>query len=517
MSHGLTRRSILVGSVVGLTAPVVRKARGARPRFTDYPFQLGVASGSPSPSGIVLWTRLAPEPLHGGGMLDERVPVRFEVASDQGFSKIVQKGTFQALPELAHSVHAEVDGLEPGREYFYRFFAGQEVSPVGRTRTLPKRESQPPRLKLGYGSCQHFEHGYFAAHRHLLGEDLDLMVFLGDYIYEGSWGEDLVRVHSGDGSVIRSLGEYRDRHAQHKTDPDLQALHGHVPWLITWDDHEVANDYAAFDSERLEPGFRLRRQAAYQAYWEHMPLRMSQRPVAASMRLYENVRFGQLAELYVLDGRQYKTKQACPKPGMGGSNMLEHCPEVSRPERSYLGSEQESWLSRQLGGASTGWNILAQQTLLAPIDRKPGPGTLVWTDGWDGYPAARKRLLKALAQPKVRNPLVIGGDIHCYVAGDIHSDPEHPESSVVASEVCGTSITSSGPNQKLLDEIAPENPHLHLARSDRRGYVTLEVTPESAVFELRALDSEKKRDAKVSTLARFVVEDGRPGLVKASS
>lgn len=448
-------------------------------------------------------------------MLDERVAVRWEVAADASFATIIRKGAFEALPELAHSVHAEVEGLQPGREYHYRFFAGQEVSPTGRTKTLPAHDASPDRLKLAYGSCQHFEHGYYAAHRHLLAEDLDLMIFLGDYLYEASWGQEPVRAHSGGGCVARTLEEYRDRHAQYKTDPDLSRLHAMVPWLLTWDDHEVANDYADLDSERLEPDFHARRQAAYQAYWEHMPLRMNQRPLLGRMPIYEKVRYGRLADLYVLDGRQHRSRQACPRPGMGGANVLDHCPDVARPERSFLGPQQERWLAGELGQASATWNILAQQTVMTQLDRTPGPGAGIWTDGWDGYPAARRRLLDALATPRVRNPLVIGGDIHCYVAADLRRDPANPKSPVVASELCGTSISSQGPKQEQLDALRPENPHLIHASSTHRGYVTLEFTKKAMVASLRGLENERKIDSKIETVASLAVEEGKRGLQKA--
>lgn len=513
MPYRMTRRALIGGATLALATPSA--ARAAGPRFSDYPFRLGVASGSPTPTGMVLWTRLSPEPLRGGGMLDERLTVLWEVASDAAFTKIVRKGTFEALPELAHSVHAEVEGLEPGREYYYRFFAGQEVSPTGRTKTLPARDASPERLRLAYGSCQHFEHGYFAAHRHLVEENLDLMVFLGDYIYESSWGQDPVRVHSGGGHVARTLAEYRDRHAQYKTDPDLSRLHATVPWLLTWDDHEVANDYAGLDSERLEADFQARRQAAYQAYWEHMPLRMSQRPVNGRMPIHEKVRYGRLADIYVLDGRQHRSRQACQRPGMGGANVLDTCPEAAQPERSFLGLEQERWLGRELGQASATWNILAQQTVMTPVDRTPGAGAGIWTDGWDGYPAARRRVLETLSAPKVRNPFIIGGDIHCYLAADLRRDPDNPKSPIVASELCGTSIASQGPRQEQLDALKPENPHLVYTKAAYRGYVTLELTAKVATATLRGLESEKKRDSKVETVARFVVEDGKRGLQEA--
>lgn len=488
-----------------------RAAFSARSRFSDYPFQLGVASGSPTPTGVVLWTRLAPEPLNGGGMIDDRVEVRFEVAEDEGFKKIVKTGRFWAIPELAHSVHAEVDGLMPDRIYFYRFFAGAEVSPTGRTRTLPAVDADVTRLKLGYGSCQHYEQGYFAAHRHLAEEDLDLMVFLGDYIYESTWGDNLVRYHSDGGGVTRTLDQYRDRHAQYKLDSDLQRLHGSVPWLLTWDDHEVVNDYAGWTSERLEPDFAQRRQAAYQAYWEHMPLRMSQLATDGAMRIYGTIPYGRLARFHILDGRQYKTPQACTKPGMGGGNFLPSCPDIEQQTRSFLGERQEAWLQASLAANEATWTLLAQQTVVAPLDRKPGPGNLVWTDGWDGYPAARRRLLAALEQPAVQNPFILGGDIHCCVAADLHRQAGDPESPIVASEVCGTSITSQGPSNEWLASMRPENPHVHWAHS-QRGYVTLTVEPKVARAELRVLEDEKLPASKIKTFGRLALEAGERGL-----
>jgi len=262
----------------------------ARPSFAAYPFTLGVASGAPLPTGVVLWTRLAPEPLNGGGMDPNAVVVRWEVAENEGFARVVQRGSDDALPAWAHSVHVEVTGLEPGRGYFHRCIAGDEVSPTGRTRTAPASDATPQQLRFGLGSCQHFEHGYYAAHRHLTAEDLELMVFVGDYIYEGPGDPANVRRHSG--GEARTLVQYRNRHAQYKTDPDLQRLHAAVPWLVTWDDHEVDNDYAGTRSGSLGPEFPLRRAAAYQAYFEDMPLREIARPTAARMVLRSRHNWG---------------------------------------------------------------------------------------------------------------------------------------------------------------------------------------------------------------------------------
>lgn len=271
-----SRRSVLraastLAAAAWLSPTVLAQAPPPRIRFKADPFSLGVASGYPQADRIALWTRLAPAPLDpDGGMQPENVDVSWEVSRDEGFGDIVASGRVRAVPELAHSVHAEATGLAPGRWYFYRFRSGEAVSPTGRTRTADAANVMPPRLKLAVASCQHYEQGWFSAYSHLLDENLDVMLFVGDYIYENSWGDDLVRRHVGD--LLMTLPDYRARHAQYRLDPDLQRMHGAVPWLLAWDDHEVDNDYAADQSEHLDPQFLIRRAAAYQAYFEHMPL-----------------------------------------------------------------------------------------------------------------------------------------------------------------------------------------------------------------------------------------------------
>ena len=414
----LSRRGFLGGAVAlattGLLTPALNRRAWAQDRFTGYPFTLGIASGCPQPDSVVLWTRLAPAPLSGGGMEPERVEVQWEVAYDEHFHTIVQKGSVWTVQELGHSVHVEVYGLEPARWYWYRFLVRDEVSPVGRTRTAPAPHAALERLRLAVASCQHYEQGYFSAYRHMAEEDLDLVVFVGDYIYESSWGEQLVRRHNGPEPY--TLVEYRNRHAQYRTDPDLQRMHALVPWLVTWDDHEVDNDYANDQSEHLDPQFLIRRAAAYQAYYEHMPLRHSARPRGPSLRLYERYTFGNLLQICMLDDRQYRAPQACPRPGMGGGTVvpMPRCPELGDPERTLLGAEQEAWLLEALGTSSARWNVLAQQTLMAQVDVNPGPEQAFWTDGWDGYRAARSHLLSFIADKRPANPLLIGGDVHSY-------------------------------------------------------------------------------------------------------
>ena len=479
-------------------------------RFSGYPFTLGVASGAPRADSVVLWTRLAPEPMAqagDGGMGAERISVRWEVAEDEAFKRIVKKGALRAIPELAHSVHPEVSGLQPGRWYWYRFMAGDEVSPVGRTRTA---DIATDKLRFAFASCQQFEQGYFSAYRHMAKENLDLVAFLGDYIYEANWGSNLVRRHAG--PETESLAQYRVRHSQYKLDADLQAMHAVAPWIVTWDDHEVDNDYADDQSEHMDPRFLLRRAAAYQAYYEHMPLATSALPRGPNMRLYDRFAFGELATFHVLDDRQYRAPQVCPRAGMmAGSAFAEGCAERTNPGRSLLGDAQEKWLFDGLSASRARWNILAQQTLMAQYDLKAEAGQSFWTDGWDGYPVARKRLVDFMADRKIANPIVIGGDVHTNHVAEIRRNPDDPRSAIVASEFCGTSITSEGDPQERHDKLRSKNPHLLLTDSRHRGYTVMELTRDQARANLRVIDSEKTRTSEVSTLASFVVAAGTPG------
>jgi alkaline phosphatase D len=486
------------------------RAAAERPRFSTYPFTLGVASGSPTPTGVVLWTRLAPEPLAGGGIAEEAIAVSWEIAEDEAFGRVVLSGTIEALAGRAHSVHVEAEGLQADREYWYRFMAGDDVSPAGRTRTAPEATVQPQRLRFGLASCQQYEQGYFSAYRHLLAEDLDLMVHVGDYIYESSWGSNLVRRHSA--GEPRTLAQYRDRHAQYKTDPDMQLMHAAVPWLVTWDDHEVDNDYADNRAEDLDPDFLTRRAAAYQAYFEHMPLREAARPRGPDMRLHQRCDWGTLARLHMLDGRQYRTWQACPRPGRGGSNNVdESCTARLAANRTMFGAEQERWLEQGLREAPDRWHVLAEATLVARAATPVEGGERFWTDAWDGYPAARDRLLRFLDDNEIRSCVMVSGDAHTNYVADLKLDFDDPQAPAVAAEVCGTSITSQGRAQTQTDAIREHNPHIHLADSSRRGYVVFDLDAERCRATLRVLDDVKVRESQVSTLAVAAVLAGRPG------
>ena len=500
-----SRRDFLAGALA-LGAVPVWPAR-AQARFASYPFALGVASGYPSPTSVVLWTRLT------GALAPAGVSVRWEVAADEAMKRIVRSGSARAEPAWAHSVHVEVRGLQPERWYWYRFRAGDAGSAVGRTRTAPSAGASPARLRLAFGSCQQYEQGYYGAWQHVVRDAPDLIAFLGDYIYESSWGKDHVRSHGAPEPY--TLQEYRARYALYRSDADLQAAHAACPWIVTWDDHELDNDYAADRAQDAAPRerFLLRRAAAYRAFYEHMPLPPRMRPSGPDMSLYTQLGWGRLARFFVLDGRQHRSWHACPRPERrAGSNLVDAalCERLRSPGRSMLGRAQEQWLDEALGDSRAGWNILAQQTRMARLDQAPGPEQHVWTDGWDGYPAARRRLLQSLLEQEVPNPVVIGGDVHAFNVSQLKLDFDDPASPTVASEFVGTSITSAGWPQERFDRYRADNPHLVFANSRYRGYTRVEATKGRLQIDLRAMESVRQPDAPCRTLASFIVEDGRP-------
>ena len=514
----LSRRALLTGSAA---AYIAGRARPLRAQRRGYPFTLGVASGYPSPDGAVLWTRLAPEPLspdpdRSGGMPPVVVPVDWEVAADPNMSQVVQRGAAEADPREAHSVHVECRGLEPGREYWYRFIAGGETSPTGRTRTAPQRAAPLAGLRFGFTSCANYELGYFSAYRHLAAENPDLVLFLGDYFYEYfSKSPKKLRDHS-DGVPATDLRTYRNRHAQYKTDPDLQALHAAAPCLAVWDDHEVDNDYADDRSQFFaEPAaFLARRAAAYRAYWEHMPLPLRARPHGPNAALYGRVDFGDLASFLLLDGRQHRSPPACAKPPWGGARPLvdKSCPERLDPRRSYLGEAQEAWLYGEFRDVPARWNVLAQPQLMAEFKERLGDGAIsYWSEDWNGYPAARQLLLQQIADSRLANPVVLGGDIHSFWANDLKLDFDDPAAPVIASEFVGTSVTSNGPPYEKFMAWAADNPHVRFFDSRKRGYVSAELRPERLEIAFRAIADVRDPQTGVSTLRRFVVENGHPG------
>ncbi len=483
------------------------------PRFSDDPFSLGVASGMPRPDAVVLWTRLAPRPLDpDGGLAPVAVPVQWEVADDEHFSRVCQRGEVWTGPERAHAVHVDVKGLAPGRVYHYRFHCGGATSPVGRTRTAPPEDAAVGLLRLALASCQHYEQGHFTAHREIARQDLDVVLFVGDYLYETSNPNFRLRRH---GPRPTTLTGFRRQHAQYKLDPDLRAAHAAHPWILTWDDHEVENDYAA-DRSPLHPdpqAFLALRAAAYQAYFEHLPLAPWMAPQGPDMRIHHRHAWGRLAELWTLDGRQYRSPHACPSSERPvGGRIARACAGMQDPARSLLGLEQERWLQRGLVGSPRQWKLLGQPSQISPWSVATPVGRRLFTDAWDGYPAARERLLAGIAEAGLANVVALGGDVHRHVAADLRLVPNDPRSPVVASEFVTSSITTRGLPGYAQGLVRSSNPDLRHARSDERGYVLLSVDTHRARAEFRATRFPVAADAHLHTQAVFVVEHGRAGV-----
>jgi alkaline phosphatase D len=514
----LTRRQLLNAAwklgAAAVLHPLGSSRLLAQPTFLSDPFSLGVASGDPWPSGVVLWTRLAPEPLEGGGMPTANVTVGWEVAREADFRTVIRKGDSIARPELGHAVHVEVDGLEPGRDYWYRFHAGDAVSLVGRTKTAPAPGAAVDSLRFGVCGCSHYETGYFTAFQHIADERFDFVFHTGDYIYEGPETAGRVRQHRG--RELYTLVDYRNRYALYKSDPELKAAHVSAPFVVTWDDHEVDNDYADSIDERDTPPevFLLRRAAAYQAYFEHMPLRRASMPSGSRMQLYRSLAFGNLIDVSVLDTRQYRSDQAC---GFGAAT---DCAAASDPARSILGQEQERWLFDRLAKARARWTVLGQQVPMFAVDRGPevDPRTRFSMDKWDGYTASRQRVFARLKETRAANPIVLSGDVHVHYGSDLKMKFDDPASETVGVEFTNTSISSGGdgrPTSAAWDGLRARNPHLRF-HSAQRGYIACTATPKTMRADFKVLERVTVREAGPARVAgSLVVEAGRPGATSA--
>jgi alkaline phosphatase D len=482
-----------------------------RPSFGANPFTLGVASGDPTPDGVVLWTRLAPQPLApdgSGGMDPDRVRVRWRVATDHRMRRVVSDGVAVADPKLAHSVHVEVRGLKAAREYWYQFSVQGEESPIGRTSTAWSHRDSPRRLRFAAASCQHFEQGFYNSYAHMRNEDLDLVLFLGDYIYEDGVSPTLPRQHDGDEPL--TLAAYRNRHALYKSDQHLQASHALCPWLVVWDDHEVENNWASlFDQNGTPPAdFLPRRAAAFQAYYEHMPLRAAAIPNGPDMRLFRRIDFGDLVRFNMLDTRQFRNDQAC------GDGTDIDCAEALDPTRTITGAEQERWLIRGLSRSDARWNVLGQQVFFAQRDFEAGAPKRLSMDGWDGYAPSRERILSAVIERRVRNVVVLTGDVHANYAADLKADFDDPASPVIGSEFVATSISSGGDGADVPGNagvLLSENPHIKFVNT-QRGYIVCDVTSRRWRTDYRTVPYVTTEGAPITTRASFVVEAGDQGI-----
>jgi alkaline phosphatase D len=522
----VTRRRFL--SVTGAAAALAFSINlpdpdtGAAPErvIRSNPFTLGIASGDPLPDSVVLWTRLAPVPFDPMGGLDRRsIPVRWQVARDERFRDIVRAGTATARPEYRHSVHVDVRGLAPGRHYYYRFRVGDYDSPVGRTRTAPDPRGRLGQLRFAFASCQNYPEGFYTAYRHMAGEDLDVVFFLGDYIYENAVNETAgVRDSATPIPDVFTLGPdtldlYRLRYSLYKSDPDLQAAHAAFPWIVTWDDHEVQDNYAGDISRNNDPvgDFIVQRANAYRAYWEHQPLRALQEPEGPDAVLYRRFGFGDLLQVSMLDTRQYRSDQAC------GDGAKADCLAATDPARTITGDVQEKWLLDGMAASRARWNLIAQQVMMA--QRKvaltsPAPVSM---DAWDGYQASRRRILDGLVERQVPGVVVITGDTHTNYADDLKQDFDDQASATVGVEFVGTSISSGGNGMDTNADRAVDlaaNPHIKFA-NEQRGYVTCALDRDQLRADFKVLPYISTPDAPISVRASFTSLRTRPGLQTA--
>ncbi|WP_026820404.1 alkaline phosphatase D family protein [Arthrobacter castelli] len=512
------RRNVLAMMGSGTLAAVVAAVASspspawANPRFTDNPFSLGVASGEPLPDGVLLWTRLAPNPLEPdgrGGMPDKNVPVNWQIAEDPSFKRVVRAGAERATPELGHSIHAEVNGLRPGRQYWYRFRVGQEISPVGRTKTAPAPGQALASTTFAFGSCQNYPAGFFTAHRHLAQEDLDLVIHLGDYIYEGGGNGHIGRAHVPDAEIY-SLADYRVRYGQYKQDPDLQAAHAAFPWLVTLDDHEVENNWAGSisqpdnEADQQKAVFLQRRADAFQAFYENQPLRLVSRPNGPDMQLYRRLALGDLAEINMVDTRQYRDDQITNEA------------DRANPERSMLGAGQEQWLLNGMANSTATWNIMGNQVFVMQADHTAGPEERLARDTWDGYAAARQRLFNGVRDRDVDNFVILTGDAHRSVAANMKINFDDLSSPTIGTEFLGTSLSSGGDGAPM-DELGKiwlqENPHMKFHNA-QRGYVRCHVTPTTWRTDYRVVPYVTRTGAPIQTAASVYVEAGAPGIAQ---
>jgi alkaline phosphatase D len=499
-----SRRAFIAGALAAAGTALVDPAglasarARARALAPGDPFPLGVASGDPDATSVILWTRLitpdAADPLPGTD-----IAVDWEVATDEAFATVVASGTAPAVAALAHSVHVEASGLTPDTEYWYRFTVDGRTSPVGRTRTFPGPGTTPSQVRFSVASCQNWSAGYYTAHAAMAEEDLDFVVFVGDYIYERS-SDSGVRPITLPESV--DLATYRARYELYRSDANLRAVHARFPWIVTMDDHEVANNVLGDNGKDGEDAgdpaaidaFRARRADAFQAWYEHLPLRLDA-PAGADYVLYRTIVHSDLLRIFVLDGRQYRSLYP------GGVSAGPVNDEVAAEDRTMLGATQERWLDDQFAATDARWNVIAQQTVMASTPFSTGSVKVYNFDQWDGYVAARNRLLRALVTHRVGNPVVVTGDIHVAGATSVRLDYEDPDAPDIAYEVVSTSI-SSGVNSALIDifegSVAAQ-PWIRHVNARQRGYSVVTLTPTGGTADYRVMATTLEPTSTVST------------------
>lgn len=522
----INRRRVLRGlgvtALVTATGGLFSRSVWSQPVFAGNPFTLGVSSGDPAPDGFVIWTKIAPKPLErGGGMPKKPVEVGWIVASDERMQRAVQKGQAIAHPELGHAVHVEIAGLEPSRDYFYQFTIGGERSAVGRTRTFPRAGAPLAQLRFAVAGCQRYEAGFFTAYRRIAAERFDFVFHYGDYIYEypalrpgakTPW--PVVRVMPGEPDETYTLDDYRHRYSLHQLDADLQAAHASAPFVMSFDDHEVDNNWAGDVSGKnlSRELFLLRRAAAFQAWYEHLPLRRAQMPNGPDILAYRRLMIGDLLSVNVLDTRQYRSDQPC------GDGVKADCAEALEAHRTMLGDTQERWLYDGFPAPGARWTLLAQQVPIMRADRNPDPNIFAPSmDKWDGVAAARDRLFAAVENAKLRNLVVADGDVHYNCAGELKKNFADEKSATLGVEFVATSISSLGDGYDTNNRhkaLMQQDPHIKFYNG-QRGYVRHVVTPERWQADYQVLDKVSVPDGRMSTRRSFVVENGVSRLVDA--
>ncbi|PKP82655.1 MAG: alkaline phosphatase [Alphaproteobacteria bacterium HGW-Alphaproteobacteria-18] len=508
-----SRRSFIVLTGAALAASQQRSRAQTGARY----FSLGVASGSPRPESVILWTRLAPDPLNGGGMAPGKVDVRVRVARDAAMRDVIRDELVATSDAKAHSVHYKVEGLEPGREYWYQFSYDGEDTVIGRTRTTNPKDAEA-RIALAY--CQSYESGFYAAYRDMAEWAPDLVIHTGDYIYEGGIGKlgatmrdvgggerrlfETVRLHNS--SEIVSLWDYRNRYALYKSDADLQAAHAASPWIVAMDDHEIDNNWAGDipqDPEKqtaLE--FKIRKRAAFQAYYEHMPIEAP--PIIngmdAGLQMYGLYRLGP-AQIHLLDTRQFRTNQPC------GDGLKAACEETMDPAQTMMGKAQEEWLYRELKQSGAPYNLIATQVWFTPYRYNAPPEAPVTNfDSWDGYPLARQRLADVLAQG-VKNPVFLTGDWHTAMASTLYQTPFDTKSKRIGHELVGASISSGCPWARSMEIMRDANPHVSHLNGNKRGYLRLTVKKNDCIGDFRVVDDVGRADSPVRSELEIRTKD----------
>lgn len=481
--------------------------------ITDYPFTLGVASGDPKQDSVVLWTRLAPYPLDVKAMPQTTVIVKWQICTDEACTIETASGNALAYPNNAHSVHIDVRNLNDDTTYYYRFVCGKHLSPVGRTKTLPKIGAQKDKLSFAVAACQSYTDGHYAAFRDMAERQLDLIIHTGDYIYERDWfgGVRNIPIIEAD-----DLDTYRQLYATYKQDVLLQSAHASAPWICIWDDHEVDNDWGGKYNEygESEEAFVKRKVAAFKAYFEHMPLRFAARPQDGKVQLHQRIAVGNLIQFDLLDCRQYRDMPACEHLPSLLRSYKSICDEAMASSRSMLGADQESWLLRGLGYFECKWNAIVQTTMLAPFDYLNGKSKAFDMDGWDNFASSRQKILDEMKIKDLSNPLSFGGNIHAFYAGVVNEQAlNHSSTALLTELVCGSISSGGGGDDRYCttNQQFSENPFAHYFENRYRGYLLCELTHEQLRADLQIVDDIYDPQSKVTSLHNLIVKDGQVG------